>query len=100
MGELADRFAAAGYDLALVGGSVRDLVLGRRSGDLDFATDARPDAIEAILQPFADAVWDMGRAFGTIGGRKGDDTVEITTYRADAYDARQPQADRSPSATT
>jgi len=83
---LAERFAAAGHELALVGGPVRDAFLGRSSHDLDFATSARPDEILAIVAPLADAHWDIGRAFGTIGARLGDDTVEITTYRADEYD--------------
>src|ERR1700712_1258147 len=79
-------FADAGHELALVGGPVRDALLGRSVHDLDFTTDARPDRILSIVAPIADAVWDMGRQFGTIGARFGDDTVEITTYRTDSYD--------------
>ncbi|WP_281276214.1 CCA tRNA nucleotidyltransferase [Flexivirga caeni] len=84
--ELGGMFAAAGHELALVGGPVRDLFLGRSSHDLDLTTSARPDQIEALLKPWADATWDIGRDFGTIGARKGDAIVEVTTYRADAYD--------------
>lgn len=89
---LADRFAAAGHELALVGGPVRDAFLGRAVNDLDLATSARPDDIIRIVKPVADAHWDIGRAFGTIGARLGEHTVEITTYRADAYspDSRKP----------
>ncbi|MEY3889316.1 MAG: hypothetical protein RI931_438, partial [Actinomycetota bacterium] len=79
-------FAAAGHELALVGGPVRDAFLGRVSPDLDFTTSANPDEIIAILKPHVDTHWDIGRAFGTIGARMGNDTVEITTYRADKYD--------------
>ncbi|WP_433290656.1 CCA tRNA nucleotidyltransferase [Pseudonocardia sp. CA-142604] len=84
--ELAGRFALAGHRLYLVGGSVRDALLGRESGDLDFTTDARPDAILEILSGWAEAVWDTGIAFGTVGARRHGSTVEITTFRADAYD--------------
>jgi poly(A) polymerase len=86
--ELGRRFAAAGHELALVGGPVRDAFLGRRSPDmdLDLTTDARPEQIEAALAGWADATWDMGREFGTIGARRGDTVVEVTTYRTDAYD--------------
>ncbi len=84
--ELAARFIAAGHSLYLVGGSVRDALLGRLGSDLDFATDARPDAIQAILQGWADAVWDTGIAFGTVGAAKAGIRCEITTYRADRYD--------------
>ncbi|SMC63989.1 CCA tRNA nucleotidyltransferase [Janibacter indicus] len=84
--DLGERFAKGGHDLALVGGPVRDTFLGRTSGDLDFTTSASPEQTEAILADWGDAHWDMGREFGTIGARKGSDTVEVTTYRADAYD--------------
>jgi poly(A) polymerase len=89
---LGQRFEAAGHSLALVGGPVRDALLGRLQNDLDFATDARPDEIERVLRPWADSVWDVGAAFGTIGARHGDYTVEVTTYRADVYarDSRKP----------
>ncbi len=83
---LIEAFAAAGFELALVGGPVRDAFLGRDSNDLDFATSANPDQILKIVAPLADAHWDIGRAFGTIGARLGDLTVEITTYRSDVYD--------------
>ncbi|CAN5518076.1 CCA tRNA nucleotidyltransferase [soil metagenome] len=83
---LSEAFEAAGHEFALVGGPVRDAFLGRQSPDLDFTTSARPDEIEAILGAWAGQTWNMGRAFGTIGGRRGGQVVEITTYRADAYD--------------
>ncbi len=90
---LAARFASAGHELALVGGPVRDAFLGRPVNDLDLTTSARPDDIVRIVRPVADAHWDIGRAFGTIGARLGDHTVEITTYRSDAYspDSRKPE---------
>jgi len=84
--ELGARFTAAGHRVALVGGSVRDALLGLLGPDLDFATSARPEETEQLLAGWADAVWDMGRAFGTIGCRKGSRTLEITTYRTDRYD--------------
>jgi poly(A) polymerase len=91
--ELAARFAAAGHSLYLVGGSVRDALLGRLGSDLDFTTDARPETIKAILQGWADAVWDTGIAFGTIGATRAGMQCEITTYRADRYDrvSRNPE---------
>ncbi|MFD0806075.1 CCA tRNA nucleotidyltransferase [Nocardioides caeni] len=91
--ELGERFAAAGHELALVGGPVRDAMLGRRSNDLDFTTSARPDETDRILRAWGDAWWDMGRDFGTIGCRKGDWVVEVTTYRSEAYDrdSRKPE---------
>jgi poly(A) polymerase len=84
--ELAERFAAAGHRLYLVGGSVRDALLGRGFDDLDFTTDARPASVLAILEGWVDAVWDTGIAFGTVGARRHGHTVEITTFRADSYD--------------
>ena len=84
--ELAARFAAAGHRLYLVGGTVRDALLGRPGGDLDFTTDARPSRCSPLVAGWAEAVWDTGIAFGTVGARRRGDTVEITTFRADAYD--------------
>lgn len=88
---LADAFADAGFDLAVVGGPVRDALLGRATHDLDFTTNARPDDILRIVKPISSTQWEIGREFGTIGARvrAGDgpaEQVEITTYRADAYD--------------
>jgi poly(A) polymerase len=84
--ELAKRFAAAGHRLYLVGGSVRDAMLGRLGTDLDFTTDAVPAQVLKILSGWADAVWDTGIAFGTVGAGRGGATLEITTFRADTYD--------------
>lgn len=83
---LGERFAAAGHELYLVGGSVRDAVLGRLGTDLDFTTDARPEQVQALLKGWADNQWDTGIAFGTISAAKGDQQIEITTFRTDAYD--------------
>lgn len=91
--DLARRFQEAGFTLALVGGSVRDALLGRLGNDLDFTTDARPDDVLKIVRPWADAVWEVGIAFGTVGCRKSDFEIEITTYRSEAYDrtSRKPE---------
>ena len=91
--ELGKRFGDAGFELSLVGGPVRDAFLGRKAPDLDFTTDARPDDIIKVLKGFVDAHWDIGREFGTIGARVGDDQIEITTYRADKYEpeSRKPE---------
>ena len=92
--DLGERFRAAGFELALVGGPVRDAFLGRASHDLDLTTSATPDEAEPLLAAWGDAHWDIGREFGTVGarrfaGRRGateDVVVEVTTYRTDAYD--------------
>ncbi|WP_458112572.1 CCA tRNA nucleotidyltransferase [Arthrobacter sp. R1-13] len=84
--ELGQRFVDAGHELSLVGGPVRDLFLGRSSPDLDFTTDATPDQTIALIRKWADNFWEIGRAFGTIGLRKAGFQIEITTYRAEAYD--------------
>ena len=93
--DLGRRFEAAGYELALVGGPVRDAVLGRSSADLDFTTSARPEETEVILRQWTHdgAIWDMGREFGTLGGVRDGVKVEITTYRTESYDStsRKPQ---------
>jgi poly(A) polymerase len=91
--ELGAVFAAAGHELALVGGPVRDALLGRPVDDLDLTTDARPERVLELVDGWADAVWDVGIAFGTVGVRKGDHKIEITTYRAEAYDheSRKPE---------
>ncbi|MFD4953548.1 MULTISPECIES: CCA tRNA nucleotidyltransferase [unclassified Streptomyces] len=99
--DLARRFQEAGFSLALVGGSVRDALLGRLGNDLDFTTDARPEDVLKIVRPWADAVWEVGIAFGTVGAQKqarvGDVDrcfqIEVTTYRSEAYDrsSRKPE---------
>jgi len=93
LGELGALFAAAGYQLYLVGGSVRDAVLARLTTDLDFTTDARPEQVQRIVRPWADALWDTGIDFGTVGVGKAGQRLEITTFRADSYDqvSRNPQ---------
>jgi poly(A) polymerase len=91
--DLARRFVAAGHQFALVGGPVRDALLDRPWLDLDFTTDARPDTTEALLRSWGDAHWSIGKAFGTIGARRHDVVVEVTTYRSDVYDGetRKPE---------
>jgi poly(A) polymerase len=91
--DLARRFTAAGHELAIVGGPVRDALMGRVGQDWDLTTSARPDVIEGLIAGWAEAVWDVGREFGTIALRKGDAHIEITTYRSDEYDlaSRKPQ---------
>ena len=90
IGLVARAFAESGHELYLVGGPVRDALMGRGVHDLDFTTDARPDAIEAVLRRLTRTTWDIGRAFGTIGAQVRDGehdwTVEVTTFRADSYD--------------
>ncbi|HKY49516.1 MAG TPA: CCA tRNA nucleotidyltransferase [Acidimicrobiia bacterium] len=90
--ELASRFASAGHSLYLVGGSVRDAFLDREHEDLDFATDAKPADIRSLVSSWADAVYRVGEAFGTIGVRKGEFQAEITTFRSEIYrdDSRKP----------
>ncbi len=89
---LGEMFESAGHHLYLVGGSVRDALLGRLSPDLDFTTDARPDVVQRIVRPWADAMWDTGVEFGTVGAARDGQRVEITTFRADSYD----QVSRNP----
>ena len=97
--ELGALFAAAGHELYLVGGSVRDAMLGQLGHDLDFTTSARPDEVERLLRGFSPAVWTIGKEFGTIGCQVTTDgvawVIEVTTFRSDVYrrDSRKPQVD-------
>ena len=93
--ELGRRFADAGHALHLVGGSVRDALLGRLGDDLDFTTDARPEQVLALVDGWAEATWSAGIAFGTVGLQRSGFRIEITTYRAEAYD----RSSRKPSVT-
>jgi poly(A) polymerase len=90
--DLAGRLAAKGFALALVGGSVRDALLGRLGEDLDFATDAPPEAVLAAVDGWG-TTWTTGIEFGTVGIQRGDLRLEVTTYRAEAYDtgSRKPE---------
>ena len=92
---LAAAFKDAGFRLALVGGPVRDAILGRLGNDLDFTTDARPHESKKILNAWADNTWDTGILFGTVAAKRGDVTVEVTTYRSDKYeeDSRKPDVE-------
>jgi poly(A) polymerase len=86
--DLAKKFAEAGFTLALVGGPVRDAILGRLGNDLDFTTNAKPDETKSIIKKGADSLWETGREFGTIAAQFGDVTVEITTYRSEKYETQ------------
>ncbi|WP_330184156.1 CCA tRNA nucleotidyltransferase [Nocardia sp. NBC_01503] len=91
---LGELFAGHGHELYLVGGTVRDAVLGRLGTDLDFTTDARPEAVQELLRGWADHLWDTGGlAFGTVSAAKAGQQLEITTFRADSYDrvSRNPE---------
>lgn len=90
--QLSDLFDAADAELYLVGGSVRDALLGRDVEDFDFATSARPDEVARILEPWADVVYQVGARFGTVAARRDGRTVEVTTFRNEVYrnDSRKP----------
>ena len=92
---LAEEFKREGFRLALVGGPVRDAILGRLGNDLDFTTDAHPHQTKKILKAWADNTWDTGILFGTVAGKRGDTTVEVTTYRTEKYeeDSRKPDVE-------
>jgi poly(A) polymerase len=91
--ELASLFKKGGFTLALVGGSVRDILLERLGNDLDFTTNARPEEIKKIMKSWADDVWEIGAKFGTIGAKRDALVFEITTYRSEVYvsDSRKPE---------
>src|ERR1700747_620572 len=80
-------FARHGYELALVGGPVRDVFRGERPADLDLTTNATPEQVLAVVRGWADATWTVGIAFGTVGLRKGSSVFEVTTYRSERYRA-------------
>lgn len=88
LGGLVEKFAARGYSLYLVGGSVRDALLGRLGNDLDFTTPARPDVVKEILDEWAETVWDTGIDFGTVSAAYKGQQIEITTFRSDSYDGQ------------
>ena len=90
---LAQSFAAKGFRLALVGGPVRDALLGRLGNDLDFTTNAKPEDSKKILRSWAEHIWETGIEFGTVAGKRGDTTVEVTTYRTESYDPESRKPD-------
>ncbi|GGS80372.1 CCA tRNA nucleotidyltransferase [Nonomuraea spiralis] len=91
--DLGRLFADHGHELALVGGPVRDILLGRVGNDLDLTTDANPHRVLDVVRDWADSVWTIGIDFGTVGLRKGNWLIEITTYRSESYDpkSRKPE---------
>lgn len=93
--ELGERFSKAGFELALVGGCVRDVVLGRLGQDLDLTTNARPDEVLSLIKGWAESTWDVGIRFGTVAAAKSGYQLEITTYRAESYDpdSRKPEVE-------
>lgn len=93
LGDLVSAFDAAGHELYLVGGSVRDALLGRLGDDLDFTTPARPEVVKELLDAYAEVVWDTGIEYGTISAQKLGQQIEITTFRSDVYDgdSRNPE---------
>ncbi len=93
VGSLSELFKNAGFSFFLVGGVVRDLFLGKRSGDIDITTNALPEQTTSILKHWGDTVWDQGARFGTIGARRRDVVVEVTTHRSEQYEetSRKPQ---------
>ncbi len=93
--EFGTLFSKAGFECALVGGPVRDLLLGRQIKDLDFTTNATPEQMQKFLAPWADTIWDIGIEFGTLGVRRGEFQAEVTTYRSEKYD----EASRKPVVT-
>ena len=92
---LAQAFKSKGFTLALVGGPVRDAILGRLGSDLDFTTNALPQETKKILKDWAENIWETGIAFGTVAGKRGDTTVEVTTYRSEHYnpESRKPSVE-------
>ena len=90
--ELGERFVGAGFELALVGGWVRDALMRRGQADLDFTTNASPEQVIETVKGWADGIWDVGIRFGTVGVIKNGEHLEITTYRAEQYeeDSRKP----------
>ncbi|MFM8417618.1 MAG: CCA tRNA nucleotidyltransferase, partial [Actinomycetota bacterium] len=101
---LTAAFKQRGRRLYIVGGTVRDLMLGRDVAalDFDFTTDARPDEVKSLLEGLVDALWTQGERFGTIAAKRGARTLEITTHRAEAYspDSRKPEVKFSDSVET
>ena len=96
-GQLAELFRNSGHELALVGGSVRDALLGRAIDDLDFATNARPERIKEVVGPWAHDIYLAGQRFGTIGAIRDGHLYEVTTYRSEIYsdDSRNPDVSYS-----
>ena len=99
--EIGELFQKAGFEISLVGGPVRDALLGRAVKDLDFTTDARAEDIQKTLKPWAENIWDVGIKFGTVGAKKADHSLEITTYRSEIYDpnSRKPEVNFGDSLT-
>jgi poly(A) polymerase len=93
LSEIGELFKNVGFEISLVGGPVRDALLGKAVKDLDFTTNARAEVIQKILKPWAENIWDVGIKFGTVGAKKNDFSLEITTYRSEVYDpsSRKPE---------
>ena len=99
--EIGELFQKSGFEISLVGGPVRDALLGRAVKDLDFTTNARAEDIQKTLKPWAENIWDVGIKFGTVGAKKDDFSLEITTYRSEIYDpnSRKPEVNFGDSLT-